>query len=309
MALGGFQHVVVGTRDLERSLSLYCTDLGLALLSPVAPVPAGERELWALPPGYEANAATIGMPGATSGLIRLVTFGAGTGAPVREGARPYDSSPKNLDFSVLDVDAAYARLRERGHSFRTEPTHYEHGRKPIGEVQMMGPDEVNVVLLQFPDLTPAVHTPEGFAGVVQWVLTVGDRAPVIALLRDGLGLPLIRESLIKGPEIERMLGLPPGTELNTALMGGATPSGLIQLVEYSTVQPRDLTADARPPRSGLLHVGFTVPDLRESMARLTAAGATPFAGPVQSRDPLGREAEAASLVGPGGLLIELWTPA
>ena len=300
------QHVVVGASDLDASLRLYRDHLGLEVLRPLGRVPEAESALWGLPDGADVRAVTLGMAGASAGLVRLASFGSATGTPVRGEARPFDSSPKNLDYKVEDLDRAYRELSAAGYRFRSEPVRYMHDGHEVGEVQMLGPDFVNVVLVQYDQGPSVTFTPKGFAGVTQWVLTVGDMARAVGLFRDVLGVQLHQENRLTGPAIEKMVGLPPGAALEVTLLGTGGPYGRIELVHYDGVQARDFTADARPPRAGMLQVAFRVPDLDAASEALRQHGLQEFAGPVECLDPVGSPARAASFLHNSGLLLELW---
>jgi catechol 2,3-dioxygenase-like lactoylglutathione lyase family enzyme len=307
MSAVGVHHVVVGARDLETALRLYRDHLGLGVRRGPETVPAAELALWGLPPEADSpTAVTLGSPDQQYGLIRLVTFGECTGEPVRKDARPYDYSPKNLDFQTNDLARAYQTLSELGYVFRSEPVVYPHDGHWIKEVQLRGPDEVNVVLLETEAGMNLPFSPRGFAGVTQWVLTVGDLGRAVRLFSEGLGIPVALHNRLAGPDIERMIGLPPGAGLDITILAGTTPFGRIELVHYEGVDSRDFTPRARPPASGMLQVGFVVDDLDATLDRLAAFGAQPLCPPTTVPDPVGRLGRAASVVDPTGLMIELW---
>lgn len=307
MSAVGVQHIVVGARDLAGALRLYRDHLGFQVRRGPDAVPSAELVLWGLRPEEGgATAVTLGGPRQEYGLIRLVSFGERTGAPVRADARPYDYSPKNLDIQTTDIDRAYRTLSALGYAFRSEPVAYPHDGHLIKEVQMRGPDEVNVVLLETEAGMSLPFSEQGFAGVTQWVLTVGDLKRAEAIFSEALGVPVALRNRLAGPEIERMIGLPPGAGLEIVILAGDTSFGRIELVHYEGVDSRDLTARARPPASGMLQVGFAVDDLEATLARLAAFGAQPLAAPRELPDPLGRLRRAASVIDSTGLMIEVW---
>ncbi|GIW08810.1 MAG: hypothetical protein KatS3mg060_3615 [Dehalococcoidia bacterium] len=307
MSAIGVQHIVVGARDFEAALRLYRDHLGLDLRRGPEAVPSGELALWGLSSSsFGATAVTLGSPTQEYGLIRLVSFGEQTGEPVRKDARPYDYSPKNLDFETRDLAQAYQTLSEVGYAFRSEPVVYEHDGHLIKEVQMIGPDGVNVVLLETESGSRLPFSPRGFAGVTQWVLTLGDMDRGVRLFSEGLGIPMAMHNRLAGPDIERMIGLPPGAGLDISILAGDTPFGRIELVHYEGVHSEDYTARARPPAAGMLQVGFAVNDLEPAIGRLASFGATLLCPPTELTDPVGRQRRAASVVDSSGLLIELW---
>jgi catechol 2,3-dioxygenase-like lactoylglutathione lyase family enzyme len=307
MSAVGVQHIVVGARDFAGALRLYRDHLGFAVRRGPEAVSPPELALWGLrPEDGGATAVTLGGPNQDYGLVRLVSFGERTGPPVRADARPYDYSPKNLDIQTTDMERAYRTLSGLGYAFRSEPVAYPHDGHLIKEVQMRGPDEVNIVLLETETGIRLPFSEQGFAGVTQWVLTVGNLKRAEALFAEALGIPVALRNRLAGPDIERMIGLPPGAGLNIVILAGDTPFGRIELVHYEGVESRDLTARARPPASGMLQVGFAVDDLEATLARLATFGAQPLAGPIALPDLLGRMRRAASVIDTTGLMIEVW---
>ncbi|MFN8535773.1 MAG: hypothetical protein U0556_19725 [Dehalococcoidia bacterium] len=307
MSPAGVQHVVVGASDFEATLRLYRDQLGLGVRRGPEPVSAAELALWGLDPALSGvSAVTLGAPDQTLGLIRLATFGDRTGPPVRRDARPYDYSPKNLDIQTDDLARAHRELSAQGYLFRSEPVAYPHDGHTIKEVQMRGPDEVNVVLLETESGMNLPFSPRGFAGVTQWVLTTGDMAQTVRLFSEGLGIPVAMHNRLAGPDIERMIGLPSGAGLDIYILAGDTPFGRIELVHYEGVDSKDYTGQARPPASGMLQIGFAVDDLDASIAALAGFGLAVVCPPVELLDPVGRPARATSVAEPNGMMIELW---
>jgi catechol 2,3-dioxygenase-like lactoylglutathione lyase family enzyme len=117
------------------------------------------------------------------------------------------------------------------------------------------------------------HRPRGIDHVG---LTVPDIEIAERFLIDGLGAELIYETLsaqdepLRGPEIERVVRLPAGAEINLIRMYKMGTGPGIELFQYTV-------DDQRPPARGSdlgwQHVALYVDDLEECAARAIRAGA------------------------------------
>ena len=139
---------------------------------------------------------------------------------------------------------------------------------------MAGHDGLNIVLLEV--LGPGYATPlspRGFAGIGPLVAICDDLGAEAAFWHDQLGLDTTLEFLLAGPEVERMVGLPPGAGLDLRVYGDlAQPLGRIELIEYQRARGEDRYPRAVPPATGLLQAGWRVPDLAPLRQRLGTAG-------------------------------------
>ena len=72
-----------------------------------------------------------------------------------------------------------------------------------------------------------------------------------------------------GPEIENIVGLPPGKALDMRLLGDTNSwFGRVELIEYQGVSGENLYTKAQAPATGALHLVFKTDDLTESVNRL-----------------------------------------
>jgi hypothetical protein len=119
-----------------------------------------------------------------------------------------------------------------------------------------------------------------------------------------LGLEILSDNLLNGPEIERMVGLPPGAGLDVSVLGHDDEHfGRIEIVEYQGVSGTNLYPKARPKALGTLHVSYVTQDLKPVRSRLGLAGVpiTEY-GPVST---LFGSGEAIAFASPAGFRIEV----
>src|SRR5690606_18918318 len=133
-----------------------------------------------------------------------------------------------------------------------------------------------VVLLEV--IGPGYDTPmspKHYAGIGPLVTIVPDGRAEAAFYRGVLGMATTLELLIQGPEIEKVVGLPPGSGLDLQVFGDPDdPLGRVEIIEYQNVAGANLYPKAVPPATGILHVVYRVPRLAPVRDRLRAAGVT-----------------------------------
>ncbi len=278
--LGAFTHVTVGVASLSGAVAFWEQNFGLRVRDRRDGPDAALAKLWGIAPqaiSRQALVLTPTGPGqwAAAGGLHLVEF-AEPLPPVRRGARVYDRLPKNLDLYTTGMEARCAELEAAGHRFRAKWAEMPAGGSVFREAQLPGHDDINVVLLEV--FGPGYATPlspRHYAGIGPLVTIVGDGAAEAAFYRDVLGMPATLEMMLKGPVIERTVGLPPGAGLDLRVFGDpAEPLGRIEIIEYQQVRGEDLYPRARAPATGILHVSYRVPELAPIRRRLESAGMT-----------------------------------
>ena len=143
---------------------------------------------------------------------------------------------------------------------------------------------------------------------IRWHSVVGDL--IVDALRPyrfvyaiPMGLALLSESLLTGPEIVAMIGLPTGSGLDLKLLGGPEPFGKVEIIQYQGVRGTNLYPKAKPKALGTLHINFMAADLRPLRASLAAAEipVTDYG----SVSTIFGEGDAISFYSPAGLRIEV----
>ena len=303
--VAAWSSVTVGVRDLDSALELWVDSFGFDVADMRQGPDTELARLWGLEPDDIARQALVRTGTIKLGMIHFVEFN-DPALPVRHGAKVYDLVPKNLDVYVDDMPKRFAELRANGREFRTDS--FSEVTAPDGtafrEIHMPSHDDINVVLLEVIG-KPRPFTAQGFAGVGPLIFIVPDAPAEKAFFAEVMQLDKLNDNLLKGPEIERMVGLPPGSGLDVSIWGRTgNHLGEIEIIEYQGVTGRNLYPLARPKALGILHVGYVVNDaasirkrLRESGTTLTEHGAV--------RTMTG-EGNVISFQTPAGLRIEVY---
>ena len=108
-----------------------------------------------------------------------------------------------------------------------------------------------------------------FSGVGPLILIVDDANSEKAFYRDIIGLDLLSDNILDGPEVEKMIGLPKGAALDVSIWGRAGyPFGQIEVIDYRGVDGASLYTRARPKSLGILHVSYEAKSLEPIRRRL-----------------------------------------
>ncbi|MGI9238384.1 MAG: VOC family protein [Woeseiaceae bacterium] len=303
--LSAWSSVTVGVRDLDSALELWIGTFGFN----VAKLNEGPDEnvarLWGLAASDIARQALVRTGDSQHGMVHFVEFN-DPALPVRHGAQVYDLVPKNLDVYVDDMPRRFAELKADGKRFRTDS--FSEVTAPDGtafrEIHMPSHDDVNVVLLEVIG-KPRPFTVRGFAGVGPLIFIVPDAPAEKVFFADVMQLDKLTDNLFKGPEIERMVGLPPGAGLDVSIWGReGNDFGEIEIIEYQGVRGNDLYPLAKPKALGVLHISYVVDELHSLLSRLEARGVTVNDhGFVRTMSGEGR---VISFQSPAGLRIEVY---
>ena len=262
-------YVTVGVRDLDTAQAFWLDQFGFEIVAEKDGHDPGLAKLWSLKDGDISRQAMLRTPGIETGGLHLVEF-KNPGPPVRQGAKAYDLVPKNLDVHIQDLDATFAALKTQGFRFRANKiseAEVADGTR-FREIQMPGHDDTNIVLIEIPGEAQPFTT-KGAAGLGMVVITVSDADAEKTFYREILELEMLSENLLKGPEIETMVGLPKGAGIDVAILGKPDKDfGRIEIVEYQGLQGENLHPRAAPKALGMLHVSYLTQDLTPLKLRL-----------------------------------------
>lgn len=303
--IAGWSSVTVGVKDLDVALDLWVDTFGFDLADRRTGPDTELARLWGLVPDDIAEQALVRTGNSHFGMIHFVEFNA-PGLPVRQGAQVFDLVPKNLDVYVDDLPLRFVELKDAKRTFRTD--NYSEVTAPDGttfrEIHMPSHDDINVVLLEVLG-KPLPFSPRGYAGVGPLIFIVPDASTEKSFFENVMQLDKLNDNLLKGPEIERMIGLPPGAGLDVSIWGRVGNNfGDIEIIEYQGVRGRDLYPHTRPKSLGILHISYVVPDAAQLLYRLRAAGIE--ASHHGRIDSLTGEGVVSSFNTPAGLRIEVY---
>ena len=301
--MSSWTHVTVGVADLDTALALWVDSFGFEVAFRSEGPDSGLAHLWNLREDDIARQAVVRTPSEHLGMIHLVEFN-DPEPPIRQGAEVFDLVPKNLDIHVRDLPAHFEEMKAAGVRFRNEK--YSEVKTPSGsifrEIHMPAHDDINVVLLEVigEDLP---YTPQGFAGVGPVITIVPSAAEEKSFYQNILGLEILSDNILAGPEIEKMVGLPSGAALDVSVLGHEHEHfGRIEIVDYQGVEGEDRYPRARPKALGTFQVSYGIDDLEPLISRLEAAGIS-YASYGEVSTLLGT-AEAIAFHSPAGFRIE-----
>lgn len=300
-----FTVVTVGVADLDEALSLWVGEFGFNVARSKEGPDAELARLWGLRPEDIARQALVRTNDHNFGMVHIVEF-TEPDAPVREGAKNFDLTPKNLDVYVNNLPQKFAQMKDKGFQFRTEaPSEFtaEDGTT-FREIHLPSHDKINIVLLEVVG-EQHDYSPADVAGIGPFIFTVPDIEKENAFFEAVFPVEKLSHNVFSGPEIEKIVGLPEGTTLNITIWGRKGHDlGKLEIVEYGGVESANLYPRAKPKALGVLHVGYVVPDNGALMSRLEAVS-VPFEkhGVIDSLIATG---EVISFSSPAGLRIEVY---
>lgn len=314
--------VVIGVENLDASLKFYAGTLGLvATDTRVWQGPAFE-EYWRVPSGTAARCAFLGHGADPVGRILLMEFGTAG----RKVARPAHIRRAvglfNLNIYASDIQRDYARLKDQGFNFWSQPAHNNFG-PVVGETMEAsfdGPDGVVINLIELLTEDPKTvigrivsfidrygRTATGFTSVVTTAHTVADMEKALAFYYGPLHMTLFIESVLQGEVTNRALSLPAEAKTRSVIVQGDHEYGKIALASAMNYAIPTISSDAVPPNIGYLAQSFQVSDLDETARASAAVGADVFSGPVEIDLPGRGRCRALVVRNPGsGALQELF---
>jgi catechol 2,3-dioxygenase-like lactoylglutathione lyase family enzyme len=242
-----------------------------------------------------------------SGMLHLVEFDQ-PGQAIRDNAQAFDLVPKNLDIYVRDMPTQVAALKAAGQTFRNE--NYSEVTAPDGtvfrELHMPSHDAINIVLLEVLG-KELPFTPQGFAGVGPLICIIADAKTERAFWADVMELEILADNILEGPEIEKMIGLPPGSALDVSIWGAEGESmGQMEIINYRGTKGSNLFPTAVPKQRGILYVTYEVNDLTAFTKKLKTDGREWT--DLGHRSTLTGAGHYIRIQSPAGLNIELFEP-
>lgn len=295
-----FAYVVISVADMEQALGLWVERFGMTLVTRREGTDPGLARAWGLPADAIIDQALLLTPGAAQGGLHLVRFRL-PGPAVRESAAPSDLVPKSIDIAVTDIQQRYDELAAAGYVFRSPVGTLKAGDVEFREAHTPAHDGLNLVLLEFAGRKKLTST-RGYGVAPQIVLTTGDNLREATFFQSLLGLSLLSQSRIDGPEVEKTVGLPAGAGLDIRVLGDpGNEYGRLEFVQYEGVKSQNLYPRTRPPARGMLSVTYIVSDLASVLNRGATLGVVDH-GSVTSLFGSGR---MASVTSPTGLRVDL----
>lgn len=304
----GWTSVSVGVGDLDTALALWVDTFGFDLTVLRDGPDEDLARLWGLDAQAIARQALLNSGTSGYGRLHLVEY-AEPGPSVRDGAAVFDLLPKNLDIYVDDLPRRFDALKAAGHRFRSDT--YSEVTAPDGtvfrEIHLAAHDDVNVVLLEIVGHAMNFNG-AGFAGIGPLIFISPIAADDKRFLGEVVGFDALSDNLLDGPDVERMIGLPPGAGLDVSIWAKAgNDFGTLEIVDYQGVEGENRYPLARPGARGILHVTFASDDAPALLERARQAGvAIEHVGDGETLVGAGALCRIAT---PAGLRMEIYAPA
>lgn len=240
------------------------------------------------------------MPGAERGWLRLV----GTPNPARAFA-PLDNRPLALDLFSTDIERSQALAREAG--FHVSPVAvHQFGPLTIKEVEVRGPDELVVTLLETPARRPSVLDREPgrlHSEVHALVWSVEEIDRWLPFWQQRAGHQVLTDATFDSPGMGAVLGVPDKT-LRLRLAVFADPEAQPVRLEMLEFLGEEVASHPTFPLAGGLHApAFTVREIDAAGSTLEGAE---LGEVVELENEVHGRARAVSGLAPGGLRFELW---
>jgi catechol 2,3-dioxygenase-like lactoylglutathione lyase family enzyme len=135
--------------------------------------------------------------------------------------------------------------------------------------------------------------------------TVADMEKALSFYRDLLGMQVVDDDVLEGPEISTMVDVE-NARLRAVFLSPDGEPPYVELIEYQGVQGRALDGGESAADIGNTHVCLLVDDITAECARLRRAGVR-FNGPPLYTDAGFFKGEwAAYCYDPDGGVVELW---
>jgi hypothetical protein len=267
------------------------------------------ESIWRLPVGTRARSVLLQSPGQPT-LLELVEFNPSSRETIRPDARGLYGGYWGLSYLVHDIDSLIRDLKGMGYQWTGEAATFNpiYLKCSVRHAVLDGPD--HVALYHFERFTGEPWSGSRYIELNHMAL-VTDEYEVNALKRffgEGVGLVPRGEFDDTDHAMNLLYDMPPG---KMGMEGFYVPAeGKVAGINYLFVPGagRARVTDARPPRLGMFQTSYRVDNLSETLVRVRDAGFGVLAGPlVLHNGHLGRR-RAASVAGPGGLLVELYQP-
>jgi glyoxylase I family protein len=148
----GFHHANIIVSDLERSKRFYTEILGLQIAMETE-IDEPEFAQGVGIPGTKVRVVFLSVPNANTVIEMFEYVAPRKSKPIGNQALPSDIGIGHLAFQVADIDAAYARLRDKNVAFLSNPVSLPASHNDVGGVRFCyfkDPDGILLELIYLP---------------------------------------------------------------------------------------------------------------------------------------------------------------
>lgn len=269
------------------------------------------RRLWGLP-ARQVRCVRLGKPGESFGMLDLIELTGQTAEPLRQPERPWDYGWFTLNLKTSHLDRALDAVTRLGATVVAAPHEYETGGRSLREAMINLPTGERCTLLQVGPVTE--HAPLFGEPLATMGAVVPSLAAALAFYRDALGLTVTVTLDHTGAPFSTMLGVPPETRVQMALLTSNSHwTGKYELLELTlppgTPTPADTSRHADGQRLGFWMMSVMTPDLDALQAAFRHAGVSVVRGPATVDRPCYGRVKCLIVRAPGGELLECMAPA
>lgn len=300
----------LGVSDLDRSIVFYQRAFGWKLVARGAIEPDLVPLLRAAP-GSRGRWALMAADDSGRGRVRLLAFDP-PGEPLWNKTNRYSGSGYYaLNFRCRDARASMDRIEAAGGHAAHAPSFWEVSPEvAVWDSISDDPDGIRLDLFSYArggELRGPLDTE---VSVLQTVAIATRDVARSRRFYEGLGYRELFDRVLDFPELQQLLGADRPVKIhNVNLMKeGHIVPGRVEMFAYlgiDDVPETPLGPLARPPRLGILAIGFESSDLDADLATLTALGARPLARSKVDDWPGYGRAEVAVVSGPDAEAIEI----
>lgn len=305
--------VTLGVADLTRALDLYSGVLGFEVLAR-SPVSMPLAQAWEVPPGVGAEVALLAQPGTEAGRLRLLAFDPPGERIWRAEDRLCGDGLFAVNLRARDVRALLPRLRAAGCDVPDEAVFWEVSEEvAVWDSMSCDPDGIHLDVFTYVRGGEKRGPLAGNVSEVQTVAIATHDVGRCAHFYRSLGFDVLFDLHLEN--LEDLLDVPSGVVVHNVNLiktdsetGERTIPGRVECFRYlgpGLPAARSLRDRSRPPRRGILAIGFETADLATADRRLREAGALPAGEAVFVDLPGEGPSSLARYRGPDGETIEL----
>ncbi|MFT4055530.1 MAG: hypothetical protein QM681_13570 [Novosphingobium sp.] len=318
MIIQPIQEAVVSTFDIERLAAPLTQVCGYDRVD-LPDAPAAQFAAWHVPAECTRIEQALFVPQDTEqgrGALRLVRFHGVDQKVMRSSQRTWDTGGIfDVDMFSADVDAVYRGLQRHGWMAFGEPVDYSEAHFSVRQVVAIGPDGLNLAVIQrYSPEVPGLDPSGRLSPVFNSTQMVEDIEGAIAFYVDVLGWHKDLDFMVEGvaePGAD-VLGLPLpaaiGAKRRVVIFNPPGPSvGGVELIHNAAMHGRRCDADCAAPNIGILCLRFEVEDAPAYAAAIVGRGGALYAEPAAIEiAPYGTVTQFA-VRSPEGAIVEFFS--
>lgn len=311
----GLQEIVFSVFDIDR-IAVPMVEVGGYTRAALPDAPPEQWAAWDVPAACTRIEQCLLTPGGDDrGHLRLVVFHGVEREVIRSSQSAWDTGGIfDIDIFSKDVTGVYRRLQQEfGWTAFGDPVDYEIGEFKVRQVVAMGPDGLNIALIQ-PHNPPLFALPpySAMSRIFNTTQFVRDFDATMAFYQDVLGWkPLMSTTVVGDAEPSRLIGLPMPVcahiERKVAIVHpDGENDGSVEIMSCVGIDGVDFADRAVAPNVGLLALRFPVKDAHAYAAELQSRGGVLYREPAAVEIAPYGATTAFAIRTPDGAILEFY---